>query len=398
MPDRLSDQPSVPGALVLNHGDPTNRPTSQSRLSIKPSEDVFLRIISYLPFAETIIVPGRHMLDGMHAFDATVLAQPLLREGLLIPERRSGPSSFEEVARTRSLGSLELERAKFLDKHARTVREFRWDALSSAYRETLLRDLAPTGAFRRVVPGGIKGRFKNALDIAYSIYEKSGSVLPEGFISAVEAACPQAAALARRWAMAHYYLTPARFDDVNVRQMPREAANLLIRGRSMNNALRPPDGLAPAEYLLQALQVGLGIDDVRVHAAAYCEAALKVRQDIPQARQLFKKIILDAEARDASQEVSAAMERELTRQLKRRLIDRPLYSLSIDLAGGIAAAGAGLLIGSAEAVGLGAVGAGATSGVKYSLKHAYDKYARPWRLAIDTLKESASGLRSERAR
>jgi len=384
--DSLSDKPSTLGTLILNYGDPAYKFPKRPNLPINPSEDIFLRIISYLPFAETIVLPGRHLLDGQNAFEAGKLARTLLQQGILVPERRSGPGSFEDVARARKLGATELSRAEFLDLNAKNVREFHWDDLSSTYRATLLADLGPEGAFRRIVTGGIRGNLKKGLDAALKIYTKSGAVTPEGFIAAVEQGCGPATSFARRWAMAHYYLTPTKFDDINIRQVPKEAADLLIKGRAIDRSLRPTESLAPAEHLVQELFVGVQIDQVSRYAEAYCEAALRVREDVPEARALFRSIVSKAKMREVGDEVSLAMTKELNRQLRRRFIDQPAYSIGIDLASAAAGGAAGLLLGAYEAVALSLGAVGATVGIKTAVKQRYDEKHRPWRLAIDSFK------------
>ena len=387
--------------MVLNDGDPVHRLPHGSSTKISHSDEIFLKFISYLPFAESIIVPTRHLLDGDAAFSAAVMARPLLRNGLIIPERRSGPSSFGEVANDRGLGQLEKSRAQFLDQNVAQVREIRWADLSGLYRTILLDDLGPNGSFRRTVPGGLKGANKDALDKAFATYLSSGETTPEGFFSAVEAACPTAAHLAKRWAMARYCVTPANFDDVHIRQVPNDAANLLLKGQAIDTSLKPIGELPPAEHLFQQISIGLSMNEIEKNAQRYCEAALRVRDDIPQARDVFRKILAKADTVAIGEAVTAAMQAELEKQLHTSYLDKNPFSLGIDILGGAIGGLIGLPVGLlggpsaiAGSLATGAVvGAGTAKVAKEKIKSTYDHRNRPWKLAIDRLKTEMSKLK-----
>lgn len=396
MIDKLSSDFDRPGVLVLNYGDPSYLSSLDVKYQLTPAEDIFLRLIAYLPFVEAIVVPGRNILDSEYVYEAVELGQDLLRENLVIPERRAGVSSFDEVARVRNLQSQAFRRAEFLDKNAAHVREFRWSELSTTYRSILSEDLASGGAFRRIVPGAVRGRLRPKLDLAHDEYLKSGAVTPEGFVAAVTAACPEAGHVAHRWAMAHYYLTPTHFDDVNIRQVPREAVDLLIRGRLLDEKFRPTTDLAPGEHVRRELAIGIGVDQVRRNARAYCEAAMKVREEIPEARALFKKIAKESEIRDLGQAVSAAVADELKKQLKLRWIDNEGFSLGVDATGGLLGGATGLLLDfytfSGASLLTGAAGAVATSKMRKSATEKFDRKNRPWKLAIDHLRTRVSKI------
>jgi hypothetical protein len=395
MRDELAIDPPEPGMTVLNYGDPAYRFKQDRAASIKLSEEIFLRFISYLPFAEAVIVPGRHLLDGREMFKAAVLAKPLLMDGVIVPEQREGPTCFGELARQRNLHALAMQRADFIDHSAKRVRRFRWGELSATYKNILEQDLAPEGAFRRVVPGSIKGKLKHELDAAHEEYVASDDVTPDGFFKAVKKYCLPAASAARQWAMAHYYLTPTMFDDLNIRQIPRSASDLLIQGGVLDEAIRKTDMLAPAEYLRNELTSTIQVLDVEHNSNAYCEAILRVRQEIPEARKLFRSLWDRVDAKEASEAIAELMRRELQRQLRTPFSSKHMFSLGINIGssfmGGVAGGVAGLPFGApVEGVLVGtAVGSGVSLSAWAGEKMLPERFARkrrPWKLAVDRLK------------
>src|SRR5215468_1055674 len=165
--DKLGEGSTIEGLILLNYGDPAYRNSTDATEGLSRAEAVFLRLIAYLVFAEAVSVPTRYILEGNAMAQAVRWAVPLLEEGILVPERRAGPVSFEDLARVRQLPELAFQRAAFLDRHATRVRSFRYADLLAVYRTLLNEDLAPGGAFRHTVTGGLSGKHAAAILAAY---------------------------------------------------------------------------------------------------------------------------------------------------------------------------------------------------------------------------------------
>lgn len=391
--DRLAEAGSPSDLVILNYGDPAYRHQSDLVAGLSRSENIFLRIVAYLVFAESVSVPTRHILEGDDMAQAIVWLSPLLEEGILIPERRAGASSFEDVARIRNLPQLSLRRAEFLDRHSTKIRSFQFDVLSATYVDLLNSDLDMGGAFRRTVDGGISGKYASAISAAHDDHLAYGDGNPERFVHSVAKFAPKLRTPAWRWAMARYYTTPLAYDSANTREIPASAAKLLFRGRVIDSAASPFARAAPVDSTYQRLAAKIPADNIATSSRDYCEALLEVRRAIPDARRIFADVREASQLKDAGDSLSAQLEKELARQQGIRPGKGRLFTLVSSLLGTGAGAMLGFVApGGAESiVGLGGgvllgLGSGIGSNELYQrFQERHDLVRRPWVLAMDRL-------------
>lgn len=414
--DILSDGSEPPGQVILHHGDPAYDQRSRRRdepPSLPPAESLFLRIVSYLAFAETVCIPARYVLTSATTFDAVTLAEPLLELGLLRPERRAEAGSFEDVAHALRLGEAAQRRGAWLDEKARRPRAFHSLQLGEVYRTILHDDLAPVraddgrpGALRRALRPKQRRDAEHGLDAAYEAYVLLDDRTPEAFIGVVEQHAPALTHTARQWAMARYYLTPTEFDTLNTRELPRSAADLLVRGGVLDPTIVSADIAPPAEAMYGRLSYGIEAHDVRSRAREYCDAVVAVRERLPEARRIFADITRRAELGAASTDLADLMRDELRRQQGVRGSSGNVYTLVT----GLLASGAGyvatgsihphdvlgvdheVIAGSASVLG-GAAGALAANAGLNRLNDRRDRRAKPWVVAIDSMEQRVSGGR-----
>lgn len=408
--DELVEGEQQRGQVILHHGDPAYRrgPRDDPR-SLPPAEALFLRIVAYLGFAETVCIPARYILASAPTFEAVKLAQPLLQAGLLRPERRAEAASFQELADQLNLGEAEKGRGAWLDQKAKSTRAFRSLQLGDVYRQILHRDLAPIdpddlkqGGLRRTLRSEIRNATATELDRAHEAYATVTDRTPEAFINLVTDYAPKAGHATRQWAMARYYLTPTAFDSLNTRELPRSAAKLLVNGGVLDPELVPTDIPAPAEAMYGRLSLGIQAHDVRSRARAYCEAVMTVRERIPQARTVFADIAHQAELGPVSGELAELMRAELNRQEGVRRSSGHMFTLVSSLAGagvGLAAVagldGQGLLnldpaaLATGTSVVTGVAGGVAGNAALDRWQDWRDRRGKPWVVAIDALAEAA---------
>lgn len=379
-----------PGTVVLNHGDPLFARAMGRRDDAQLAREVFLRVVAYVPFSEVVSIPSRYILDGEAMFRATVWAAPLLEAGIVQPERRAEVDSFADLADARGVGSKEKARARQLDRIATTARPVHWKQLEATWRTLIGQDLARDGAFRNLLTarklGAKRGRNAAKLDAVAERFSEHGRGL-EDFLALVREHCPAAIErYARRWAMARYYYAPTLVDPNSVREMPEHAGRLLIRTGATTDPPHSVDTAAPAEQAYARLSVELPLfGDLDGAAQRYCQAAIRVRDELPHARRLFtartNQQALDEEGRT----VSEALEEEMRRQLRPHRRFHPWGArLGISLVSGGVGFGLSLLdpvLGTAG-------GAGAAVGGE-AARDFLDRRARSWDLAIDRLSEYA---------
>lgn len=392
--DQLGVTDSGRGLVILNYGDPSYLRLERP-VDIDAAESIFLRILSYLAFADTISIPARYILEGHDMATAVVWAEPLLREGILQPELRADAATFEQYVRARQLGPEAMARAIRLDGLQARVRAFVYQRLSEEYKGVLASDLAPTGALRRIVRGAKRGRLASAFSAAHDSYQDSGDGTPDQFAALVHSAVPQVpVAFFMRWAMARYYTTPRKFDQKNVRELPKSAYALLEKAR-VPLEVDPDEMPAPVDYLYRRLSLRLPRYAIALHHRSYCEALLEVRSALPQARDVFYQIKTAAEAEQASAELQARFELELKRQLR---IREPRHR-DFAFVSGLVGVGAGVTADALIAPGAGyPAGLGVTvlaNEAQYRRSRRKAQEERPWILAVDRLDSSArsqSGL------
>lgn len=341
--DLLTDPGSVSGVFLVNFGDPAFRNLNKPG-PLPRAESIFLRLIAYLLFAEVVAVPTRYILDGDEMAKAIYWATPLLEECILVPERRSGPESFDQLVRMRKLPELALRRAEHLDRHANLVRTFHYGELSSTYVKLLSSDLSSSGAFRRVIPGATRGRqaqsLSRSLNDALRHFVRTTDGTPEAFALSVQRANPKLYAQAKRWAMARYYTTPLLYDRANTREIPDSAARLLTRGRVLDFSRRPFDSAAPVDEAytrLEKLHIDLPEGSIEKYYRQYCEALLEVRRTTAPARKLFEDIRTADEISAAGLELSERFAAELARQKAERPSKGRVFTVGSSLAGGLIA-------------------------------------------------------------
>jgi hypothetical protein len=300
--------------LVSNYGDVAFLKELQFPNDLLPSELIFLRLLSYLAFIDEVAVPARLILDSQPLMEAIELAAPLLREGIIRPERRANMDSFSSLAVERRLETLGRQRAERLDELSHNARLFRFDDLQKTYTEILQADLAPEGAFRSTISGGRRGRTAAALNMAHKAYMAGADGTPENFATIVGRHALGLSQRAHRWAMARYYSTPALFDDRNMREIPAPAADLLLSGRVKEQMSLPEPTIAPADLLLQSVKVALPAHRVTLDHEIYCETILRLRSELPEARKMSKAVLDATEAHAVSREVAESFAKELRKQ------------------------------------------------------------------------------------
>lgn len=393
MQDRLVDGSATPGYVILNHGDPAyRRHPGDDPPTLSPAEAIFLRIVAYLAFVDGLYVPARYILQGDAMWRAVQFAEPLLRSGLVTPERRAEASSCEDLAARLGLGGSGRDRGRWLDERVAKMRTFRSTQLGAEYHELLLDDLQDDGPFLRSLRGRAR---RGAVDAIKRAHDAFGGVVgdytPEVFSLTVGQHLPSARQAALQWAMARYYLTPTLFDNMNTREIPRSAANLLVRGGALDADLRPMETAAPVEAMYKLLTLSIPKEHhVGVMADAYCEAITEVREKLPHARRVFREVRERAELGGMASELGAMMAAELRHQqgLRPRAAS-VVYTLGTSLATGVG----GVLLGADVAI---AVGSSVATGAATQAGHALladriSRRRRPWPLAIDYLSETTLG-------
>ncbi|MEU4693800.1 hypothetical protein [Actinoplanes sp. NPDC023714] len=395
---RISEQDPV---LVFNYGDPSYHRAPDRTPDLVVTDDIFLRLIAYLLFADSICIPARHIVRGPAMGSAVSWAAPLLAEGIIQPARRNDVGTFEDnLCRDgRAITAAELARARMLDRF--TTRSYLFDStgMAAANRSVLLGDLSLDGAFRRSVCGGRFGRYAEPLSDAAGEYGDAGDGSVDNFIDIVARHAQPLRASASRWALARYYTTPVLcgVDTVNTREIPASAAALLIRGGVMASVLASPlvaDRLSPVETACHRLRSSLPALPVTEHASRYCAALLEVRQAIPQARQLFSEVLRPAEIRDAEVTVAQRFERELNRQMRSRSSNGRAFTLVSSLIGGVGGAALGVVTGIDPVLNAGtglAFGIAtniASNEIQNLLRERSTLRKRPWLIAVDHMERS----------
>jgi len=379
--------------VVMNYGDPAYELAAGSAFGLTKAEEIFVRLIAYLVFAEAVCIPVRHVLEGDDMAQAMEWATLLLNEGLILPSQRVDTPTFEDYARSRALPAASRQRAEFLDRNASRVRKFRYKDLSEAYRQILVNDLGPGGCFRRTVNGGLRGRYTQALSNAHAEYADQSEGTPDAFTTVVSRYVPDLRRRARQWAMARYYTTPVLqgYDTANTRELPLSAAKLLIRGRAL--VATPPllQDVPPVEAASARLKASIPAGSMSVEHKRYCEALLKVRQELPEARHVFSDICRADQLGDTGDAASDLFRRELARQLRSRPAKGRLFTLISSLLGSVVGGGVGLaaggdvVIGGGIGIGVG-IGAGiASNEIQNWLKVRNERRQRPWALAMDRI-------------
>jgi hypothetical protein len=387
--DQLGVDPSRNSLLVCNYGDAAFLRETPFHPDLLQDEVIFLRLIAYLAFIDEIAIPARLILDSEPLMRAVDLATPLLRVGIVRPERRWNIGSFSELAVTRGLGELGRDRADRLDKISHNPRVFRFDDLQRVYKTILVNDLRAGGAFRRTIKGGQKGKRASLLDAAYDDYGVAGDGTPENFAAIVGKHASELQRSALKWAMARYYSTPALFDSQNLREIPRPAAELLLSSKVKEEMSLPEPTLAPAELMFQRLTMSLPAHQVRLNAERYCDSIMALRERIPEARAASRSVLTRSEANAVSREVSAEFEAELTRQQEVSAPGHMKFVLGTALIGGLAGGVIDIFTGmpfvGSTLLSLG-TGAGAELHMKRSDKSHLIREA-PWIVAVDTMDE-----------
>jgi hypothetical protein len=395
--DELGEESDSQSLIILNYGDPAYLMRNHQVGGLRLPETIFLHIVSYLLFADSVSIPSRYILEGDAMAQAVAWAAPLLEAGIIQPERRVDADSFEDLARLRKLPAVSTQRAAFIDRHVTKVRSFRYHDLENAYRDLIDHDLSADGGFRRVVVGGRLGKYEEGISRAREQYLGSGDPSPESVISSVAEHAPDLRAKARRWAMARYYTTPLLFDSRNTREIPAPAIELLIRGRALDAAIRPFDGAAPARWALDRLSASIPVNDIRERSNAYCEALLEVRRSIPEARRLFSEISNKSLLKDAGDSLSASLAQELAKQQKAKPGSGLLFTLVSSLLSGAAGVGIGtslppdsILMQLGSGLALSVSGGAAALALQNSMRDRKIRGLRPWMLAIDKFETSLS--------
>lgn len=386
--DRLVDGLAEAGQVILHYGDPSYaRRNRDDSTRLPPAEALFLRIIAYLAFAESVCVPARYILGSRSTFDAITLARPLVEEGLVRPERRSEVQCCEELAERLGLPEVARRRGEWIDTVARSTRVFHSTELADYYRAILLQDLGPTGGLRTALRKDILRASLPGLERAHEAYAAVTDGTPEAYWRTVAEYAPRIEPTARQWAMARYYITPTKFDTLNTREVPRSAADLLIRGKVLDEAMRPLDLPAPAEAMFTTLSMHLPAHDARARARDYCEAVLEVRGRVPRAREIFSDVQRRAELSPISTELAQLMREELDRQRGIRRSSGTVFTVMASLAG----TGLGWAVGNDPGVGLatGVAGGVASNAVQNRLQDSRERKKRPWVVAIDYMTRDA---------
>jgi hypothetical protein len=381
---------STPGTVVLNHGDPLfaralNRPDD-----IQLAREVFLRIVAYVPFAQTICIPSRYILDGTAMYQATLWAGPLLEAGIVQPERRAEIPSFVELADDRRLGATGRARAQELDRLATTARPVRWKPLEATWRELIIGDLQPDGPFRSLLArrglGAKRGRNAAALNTVAARYAAEGQGL-EDFLALVGQYCPGSVQrYAVRWAMARYYHTPTLMDATSVREIPEYAGKLLLSTGALPDLSEPIDAATPAAQAHGRLSIEVPLfGNIGERTHVFCRVAMRVRDEVPEARRVFTERIDQRSLSENGLTVSQALEEEARRQLKPR---GRFHPWGARLGIGLFSGGVGLGLGVLDPYLGGASGFGAAAGAE-KVRDYIERQRRSWEVAIDRLTEYA---------
>jgi hypothetical protein len=184
--------------------------------------------------------------------------------------------------------------------------------------------------------------------------------------------------------MARYYYTPTLLDPISVREIPEYAGKLLVMSgtaQPIANELDTPVPIVQAHARL-TMEVPL-YGDVAERAGAYCAAALRVREELPRARQVFTTRSTQRQLDDYGRSASQALEDEARRQMKPRGRLHPWGArLGIGLVSGALGFALGLVDPYAGAGGGLALGAGAEK-----VRDDLERRRRSWALAIDRLTE-----------
>jgi hypothetical protein len=377
-----------PGTVVLNHGDPLASTASAGRNDARLAREIFLRIIAYVPFAETIEIPSRYILDGAAMYQATTWAAPLLEAGIVQPERRAELASFAELADAHQVGPEERARARELDRIATVVRPVNWKPLEATWRELIIQNLQPDGGFRNMLTargfGAKRGRHAAALDRLAERHAAEGHGL-EDFLTTVRAVTPgPVERYAARWAMARYYYTPTLLDPISVREIRAYAGSLLVRPGTPEPTAHEIDAPAPVAQAHARLTVELPLyGDIAERTQAYCAAALRVREGLPRARQVFTARSTQRDLDDYVRSASQALEDEARRQMNPR---GRLHPWGARLGIGLVSGAVGFALGLIDPY------AGAGSGLALSagadkVRDDLGRRRRSWALAIDRLSE-----------
>ncbi len=396
--DELVEGESPSGLIIMHAGDPTWEPTTRRDLT-PAATHLFLRVVAYLVFADRLAIPARYLLSSEPLFQAFQWLRPLVELGYVVPEQRAGVNSLEDLARDRRLDQASITRGGALDTFVVDTRSFRFDELSSHYRDILTADLATDGALRRTIRGAQRGRFAPQIDQALDWHRQHGDGTPERFAEAVAISAPPLRRAALRWAMARYYITPTAFDDVNTREVPKPARDLLVQGGALPASLAQYSNAEPAQHLSGRLEAQLPVVPVDVFHREYCDALLEVRSRHPEARRLFGSIREASQLEDAGRTLASRFASELNRQMRVRAAEDPRkFSLKASLASSALA----IPLAYAEPVvsipvGL-ALGVGGGLGAPAAAKRratSRNKENRPWVLAIEEMDHRVREVRRE---
>lgn len=395
--DQLTVGTQSHGLVLLNYGDPAFDQWAKTPDGLGRSEAIFLHTLGYLLFTDEVSIPARYMLDGAEMAKAMYWSEALLEESIVVPERRHGVESFDDLAQVRTLAERGRRRAEFLDRHARHVRTFRYDALSTRYIELLGSDLLEAGGFCRAFVARADARRRQAIDAARADFISTTDGTPDAFVRSISKYVPTLGANARAWAMARYYITPLQFDQANTRELPKSAADLLIRGGVIDPDAPRFGGAAPAieaAERLAKLHASLPSGSIESNHRSYCEAVLEVRRNVPEARTLFREIRDASHLKDAGDSLTAEFEKELRRQLGVRTAPGIRFVLSSSLIGAGSGYGAGLAVGADPITQLAtAAVSGVVSGVASKVAEGpvegRNRHRQaPWILAMDELSEN----------
>lgn len=311
----IPDDGVVPGDVVLNFCDPgfLHDPDEQRTQTAK---DHLVRLLAYALYANRIFVPGRYLLAPGPFYDAVSWAPELLEQGILVPDIRTGVTTFRDLVEIRRLDAEAAVRAEFLDGHSKLISVFDDQGQSTRFHTRLLEDLEPTGALRQLIPA--EHQPKLAL-IAGRFRDQPGS--REIFTNLAAEVLPDSRGLFERWAAIRYYTTPMEFDAVRVRDIPHTAARLLAQAHALtllhfedpDVGRDLPDPMSEAAQRM-ALAVPKFYNDR--DARLLVQAVLATREEVPEARQKLAKIIESAQA----EKLADALNQVLLDSLRRERI------------------------------------------------------------------------------
>jgi hypothetical protein len=395
--DELGTSDDSRSTVILNYGDPAYLSGGKAVRGASQAEVIFLHILTYLLFSDSVSIPSRYILEGDAMSQAISWAAPLLEEGILQPERRWDAASFEDLARMRRLSGVSFHRAAFMDRHTAKTRSFTYSNLEAAYKALIEDDLSSVGGFRRVVVGGRSGRYEQAISRACTEYSMSDSPAPEAMIASVVKYAPELRDKATKWAMARYYTTPLLFDSWNTREIPSSAVELLTRGRVLDSAMPPFQAADPAKWAFDRISASIAVNEIPTSHRTYCEALLEVRRSIPQARRIFSDISTKSHLKDAGDSLTANLAEELAKQQRTRLGSGQMFTLVSSLIGGAVGVGISmplppnnipLQLGSGLTF---AVGSGSASlKLQNYMRDRKIRRLHPWILAVDRFADLTS--------